>query len=101
MALTIERGPDTAQEIRQHFGLMAGRVVCDDNYPSGGYDALALVNLLGEVWAIAFDNSGGYLPALDRATNKLIIYSAPGAEVAPATDLTGITFQFIMAGKMG
>lgn len=79
----------------------------DNSYPTGGTAAFqALVRAkMGDnrtVLAVLAQDCGGYFPVYDFANDKLKVYrsagsAAPMAEVPNTTDLSGVTFNVLIA----
>ncbi len=109
--------PATALEKTQsksnpvHFDLIS--FPGDSLYPTGGTAAFqafvrtCLNKGAVEIIAVIPQDCGGYVPAYDKANDKLKVYfgdfdpaaAAPLAEVVDTTDLDGVTFRVLVISK--
>jgi hypothetical protein len=83
-------------------------ITFDSSYPTGG-EAIAATDIDGLTASIDvllfFSDSGGYVFDYDDANDKIKAYwvdtttdGAPMAQVANATDLSGVTAKFLFIG---
>jgi hypothetical protein len=85
-------------------------LVGDNSYPTGG-----MLGVQAALQAVTKDQravldvrsigaNGGYVPVWDKANGKLMCFSCAGAgtpmaEVANATNLSGVTFKLLVTSK--
>lgn len=83
-----------------------GTLLCDTSYPTGGY-AFAVANIPGLSaaidWLAPIGATGGYVPVLDWANKKIMLFKGAGSAVlveeTNATNVATIVITFLAKGR--
>jgi len=96
MALTFV---DDARSVIRNKRMVVASVTFDSSYPTGGEPLVAADLGLGSIDYLSATTDGSNAIVWDKANNKLKAYTAAGAEVANATNLSTVVVRILAIGS--
>lgn len=96
MALTAV---DRSRSIIRNKRFVVQSITFDNSYATGGEALTPAMLGLGTVDFVSFSTNGNFSVVWDRANNKLKAFTAAGAEVANATDLSTLVVDIFAVGS--
>lgn len=90
---------DRSRSIIRNKRMLTTSIAFDSSYPTGG-EAFTAADLgLGTIDFISFSTDGNNSVVWDRANSKLKVFTAAGAEVANATNLSTLVVDALVIGS--